>query len=151
MAVAARKSVASLMQKTLDRQAALARTRLKFSEKQIEQILLNYAKTGNIGPYSELVRVLRDYPLNDENFRIILEDCLSCVLIMGQDFKQFVEAVCNVEWASRCEKLVNLFSTFIISLVTAHIYHCPQVMSCLVKVFKGKLATHSGSSSIPGQ
>lgn len=136
MAVAARKSVASLMQKTLDRQAALARTRLKFSEKQIEQILLNYAKTGNIGPYSELVRVLRDYPLNDENFRIILEDCLSCVLIMGQDFKQFVEAVCNVEWASRCEKLVNLFSTFIISLVTAHIYHCPQVMSCLVKVFK---------------
>ncbi|XP_030024249.2 RNA polymerase I-specific transcription initiation factor RRN3 [Manduca sexta] len=136
MAVAAQKSVASLMQKTLDRQAALARMRLKFSKNQIEQILLNYARKGSAGPYGELVKVLRDYPLNDENYRIVFDDCLSCVVVLGRDFKQIVEAVCDVEWASRSEELVGLFSRFVLSLVSAHSYHCQQVMTCLVKLFK---------------
>lgn len=138
MAVAAQKSVASLMRKTLDRQAATARLKFRFKKNQVEQILLSYIRDGNTGPYSELVKVLQDYPLTDDNFRILIEDCTSCVVLLGRELKQFVDVLCNVEWATRSEDLVELYSRFVMSLVTAHTYHCPKVMTCLVKLFKGK-------------
>lgn len=125
------------MQKSLDRQAALSRLKLRFSKNQIEQILMNYARGGSIGPYGELVKVLKEYQLNDDNYRIVFDDCLSCVVVLGRDFKQFVDVVCDIDWANRKEELVELYSKFVINLVTAHTYHCPQVITCLVKLFKG--------------
>lgn len=139
MAVNTQKSIASLMRKTLDRQAAMARMKVNFKKKQIEQILLSYMRDGNSGPYNELLTVLKDVPLNDDNFRILFEDCLSCVVLLGRELKPFVDLLCNIEWASKEEDLVDTYSRFIISLVTAHTYHCPRIMSSLVKLFKGIL------------
>ncbi|XP_049867067.1 RNA polymerase I-specific transcription initiation factor RRN3 [Pectinophora gossypiella] len=136
MAMAAQKSVASLMRKTLDRQAAVARVKFRFKKNQVEQILLTYVRDGNIGPYSELLKVLQDCPLTDANYQILFEDCLSCVVLLGREMKQFVDVLCNVDWAGRSEDLVELFSRFMLSLVTAHTYHCPRVMTCLIKLFK---------------
>uniref|UniRef100_A0A2A4JQC3 RNA polymerase I-specific transcription initiation factor RRN3 n=1 Tax=Heliothis virescens TaxID=7102 RepID=A0A2A4JQC3_HELVI len=132
------KSAASLMQKTLERQAALARTRLRFTKNQIEQILVNYVSNKNTGPYVELVKVLRDYPLNEDNFRIVFDDSLSCVVLLGRELTQFVDVVCSVEWLSRTEELVGLYRMFVLNLVTAHTYHCPLVMLRLVTLFKGE-------------
>lgn len=139
MAVAARKSVASLMQKTLDRQAAVARMKFRFKKNQVEQIMLSYIRDRKVGPYSELLKVLQDCPLTDENYQILMEDCLSCVILLGRDLKQFVEVLCNVVWVDRSEELVDIYSRFVLSLVTAHTYHCPKVLASLVKLFKGEL------------
>ncbi|CAH0748486.1 unnamed protein product [Diatraea saccharalis] len=136
MAVAAQKSVASLMRKTLERKAAVARVKFRFKTNQVEQILLSYINDKNLGPYSELLKVLQDFPLNDDNYRILFEDSLSCVVLLGREFKQFIELVCSVEWMNRSEELVELFSRFVLNLVTAHNYHCPTVMTCLMKHFK---------------
>ncbi|XP_046964501.1 RNA polymerase I-specific transcription initiation factor RRN3 [Vanessa cardui] len=136
MAVATQKNVASLIRKTLDRQAAVARTKLSFKKNQIERILLSYIRDDNSGPYNELINILREYPLNDDNFRILFEDCLSCVVLLGRDLKAFVDALYCVEWAHRDESLVEIYSRFVLSLVTAHTYHCPRLMASLVKLFK---------------
>ncbi|XP_068629523.1 RNA polymerase I-specific transcription initiation factor RRN3 [Battus philenor] len=136
MAVATQKSIASLMQKTLDRKSAQARMNLRFKKGQIEQILLSYVRNGNLGPYSELVKVLQEFPLNDENYKILLEDCLACVVLLGRDLKHFVDVMSNVEWAARSEEFVEMYSRFALNLVTAHTYHCPRVMANLVKLFK---------------
>lgn len=139
MAVTTSKSVASLMQKTLDRQVALARMRLRFTKKQIEQILVNYVTNNVSAPYLELVKVLRDYPLNDDNFRIVFNDSLSCVVLLGRELDKYVDVVCNIDWVNRSEELSQLFKRFVLDLVTAHTYHCPKVMTRLVTLFKGKL------------
>ncbi|XP_050345379.1 RNA polymerase I-specific transcription initiation factor RRN3 [Nymphalis io] len=136
MAVATQKNVASLIRKTLDRQAAVARTKFSFKKNQIERILLSYIRDDNAGPYNELINILKDYPLNDDNFRILFEDCLSCVVLLGRELKTFVDALYCVEWANRDESLVEIYSRFVLSLVTAHTYHCPQLMTSLVKLFK---------------
>lgn len=138
MALTTQKSAASLVQRTLNRQAAVTRLKFKFNKNQVEQILISYVRNGNSGPYTELLKVLHDYPLNDENYRILFEDSLSCVLLLGRDLSQYVELVCSVEWANRSEELVELFSEFVLSLVTAHSYHCSRVITCLMKCFKGK-------------
>lgn len=137
MAVATEKSVASLMRKTLDRQTAITRMKVRFKKNQIEQILLSYNRDGNAGPYGELLKVLQECPINDNNYKILLEDCLSSVVLLGREMKQFVDIVCNVEWATRSEELVELFSMFVLNLVTAHTYHCTRVMTSLVQLFKG--------------
>ncbi|CAH0701597.1 unnamed protein product [Spodoptera exigua] len=132
------KSVAaSLMQKTLERQAALARMRLRFTKNQVEQILVNCVRNNNTGPYLELVKVLREYPLNEDNFRIVFDDSLSCVVLLGREMTQYVDVVCNIEWLDRSEELVELYRKFVLNLVTAHTYHCPIVMMRLVTLFKG--------------
>ncbi|KAJ0180729.1 hypothetical protein K1T71_004133 [Dendrolimus kikuchii] len=136
MAVTAHKTVASLMQKTLNRQAANARFKLKFSKGQIENILLNFARNSSSGPYNELVKVLKEYNLNDDNYRIVFDECWSCVVVLGRDFNQFVDAVCEIDWVGRDPELVDLYSRFVLSLVTAHSYHCPRVMTSLVKLLK---------------
>ncbi|XP_059056989.1 RNA polymerase I-specific transcription initiation factor RRN3 [Achroia grisella] len=136
MAVAAQKSVTSLMQKTLNRQAAMARLKFKFNKNQVEHILLSYIQSRNVGSYTELLKVLQEYQLNDDNFRILIEDSLSCVVLLGRECSQFVELVCGVEWAMRNEELVEMFNKFVTSLVTAHIYHCPKVMNAFMKMFK---------------
>lgn len=146
MAVAAQKAVSSLMRKTLERKAAEARVKFRFNEKQVEKILLNYVKNKDSGPYNELLKVIKDFKLNDENYKILLEDSLSCVVLLGRDVKQFIELTCSVEWASRSEDLVELFSKFVLSLVTAHTYHCPSIMTCLTKLFKGKCCSLSCES-----
>lgn len=136
------KSVASLMQKTLERQAAVARMRLRFTKNQLEQILVDYAKNKNAGPYLDLVKVLQDYPLNEDNFRIVFDDSLSCVVLLGRELTQFVDVVCNIEWLSRSEELVALYKTFVLNIVTAHTYHCPLVMRRLISLFKGNFKAH---------
>lgn len=138
MAVASHKTVASLMRKTIDRQASVKRMKISFKKNQIEQILLSYINDGNCGPYNELIKVLKECPMNDENFRILFEDCLSLVVLLGRDLKPFLDALYCVEWASRDESLVEIFSRFVLGLVTAHTYHCPKLMSSLVKLFKSK-------------
>ncbi|KAJ8722451.1 hypothetical protein PYW07_003631 [Mythimna separata] len=132
------KSVASLMQKTIERQAALARMRLRFTKSQVEQILVNYVSNKSTGPYHELVKVLKEYPLNEDNFRIVFNDSLTCVVLLGRELTQFVDVVCNIEWLSRSEELVELYRRFVLDLVTAHTYHCPLVMMRLVTLFKGE-------------
>ncbi|XP_075969904.1 RNA polymerase I-specific transcription initiation factor RRN3 homolog Tif-IA [Anticarsia gemmatalis] len=138
MAVTTPKSVASLMQKTLERQAAVARMRLRFTKNQVEQILVNYVTKNISGPYFELVKVLRDYPLNDDNFRIVFDDSLSCVVLLGRELDKYVDVVCNIEWVSRSEELADLYKKFVLDLVTAHTYHCPKVMMRLVTLFKAE-------------
>ncbi|KAJ2952865.1 hypothetical protein O0L34_g7230 [Tuta absoluta] len=138
MAVTAEKSVASLMRRTLDRQTAMARMKFRFKKNQVEQILLSYVRDGNARPYNELVKVLQDCPLTDENYKILFEDCLSCVVLLGRELQQLVDVLCNVEWATRSEDLVELYGRFMLGLVTAHTYHCPRVMTSLVKLFKGE-------------
>lgn len=132
------KSVASLMQKTIERQAALARMRLRFTKNQVEQILVNYVSNKSTGPYHELVKVLKEYPLNEDNFRIVFDESLSCVVLLGRELTQFVDVVCNIEWLSRSEELVGLYRRFVLDLVTAHTYHCPLVMMRLVTLFRGE-------------
>lgn len=137
MAVAAQKSVASLMRKTLDRQAAVARIKFRFKERQVENIIVNYIENKKYGPYGELLKVLQDYSLTDENYKILIEDCLSCVVLLGRDMKQFVDILCNVQWENRGPEQVELYSRFLLSLVTAHTYHSPVVLLNLVKKFRG--------------
>lgn len=143
MAVASPKSVTSLMQRTLERQAAVARMKLRFNKNQVKGILLNYVAKDASGPYLELVKVLRDYPLNDDNFRIVFDESLSCVVLLGRDLEKYIDVVCSIEWVSRSEELVNLYKNFVLDLVTAHTYHCARVMMRLVSTFKGKLSFYN--------
>ncbi|XP_063378500.1 RNA polymerase I-specific transcription initiation factor RRN3 [Cydia fagiglandana] len=136
MAVAAQKSIASLMRKTLDRQEATARINFRFKERQVEKIILRVVKDRNSVPYNELIKVLREYPLNDDNYKILIEDCLTCVMLLGREFKQFLALVCKVDWSGRSEECVELFGRFILNLVTAHTYHCPMVLANLITQFK---------------
>ncbi|CAH2257992.1 jg25256 [Pararge aegeria aegeria] len=136
MAVTAQKTVASLMQKTLDRQAAIARLKISFKKNQIEKVLLSYIRDGNSAPYNELLNILRDNSLNDSNFRILFEDCLRCVVLLGRELKPFVDVLCSIEWASREEDLVDIYSRFLINLVTAHTYHSTRILGALVKLFR---------------
>ncbi|CAG9114843.1 unnamed protein product [Plutella xylostella] len=135
MAVAAQKSIASLMQKTLDRQANVARMKFRFKENQVQNILLTYI-TNNTGPYNDLIEILKTYPLSDENFKLLIEDCISCVVLLGRELKLFVSAVCAVEWTDKSPENIELYSRFLIDLVTAHAYHSPHVMDSLVKLFR---------------
>lgn len=139
MALVTQKSVASLMRKTLDRQTAQARMKLRLKKGQVEQILLGYVRDGNSGPYNELIKILEEFPLNDDNYEALIEDCLASVVILGRELKQFVDVLCGIEWASRNVTLVEAYSRFVLNLVTAHTYHCPKVMANLVKLFKGKV------------
>ncbi|XP_014370833.1 RNA polymerase I-specific transcription initiation factor RRN3 [Papilio machaon] len=136
MEMITQKNVAALMRKTLDRQNAQARMKLSFKKGQIEQVLVNYTRNSNVGPYHDLVKVLEEYPINDDNYQVLLEDCLACVVLLGRELKHFVDVLCNVEWAGRGEKFVEMYSRFVLNLVTAHTYHCPRVMTNLVKLFK---------------
>lgn len=138
MEVVGHKSVASLMRKTLDRQAALARLKFSLKTDQVSQVLCNYVKDGNSGSYNELMRLLKDGPLNDNNFQVLLKDSINCVVLLGKDLKQFVDFLCDVEWISRNKELVELYKILLLNLVTAHAYHCPKIMNSLMKLFKGK-------------
>lgn len=139
MEMITRKNVAALMRKTLDRQNAQARMKLSFKKGQIEQVLVNYTRNSNVGPYHDLVKVLEEFPINDDNYQVLLEDCLASVVLLGRELKHFVDVLCNVEWAGRGEKFVEMYSRFVLNLVTAHTYHCPRVMTNLVKLFKGMI------------
>ncbi|XP_050678758.1 RNA polymerase I-specific transcription initiation factor RRN3 [Leptidea sinapis] len=136
MAVTAQKSVAALMRKTLDRQAAVTRMKVCFKSKQIERILVNFIKDGNSVSYNELLKILNDGQLSDSNFKVLFEDCLSCVIYMERELKSFIQVLCNIEWVTRDQEIVDVFGTFIVSLLTAHTYHCPRVMTELVKLFR---------------
>ncbi|CAG4912517.1 unnamed protein product [Colias eurytheme] len=139
MAVAARKSAASLMRKTLDRQAALTLTNLSFKKNQIRNVIIDYIQNGKTGPFNEVFQILKDgQNMSDNNFRVLFEDCLSCIVYLERDFKLFIDILCNIEWANRDPELVEVFTRFILSLVTAHTYHCPRVMTSLVKLFKAE-------------
>lgn len=138
MALVARKSIAAqLLQKSLDRQTALAHARLKLKPKQVESAIVAQVEHTNVVQYNELIKILREYPLNDDNFKCVVDDCLSCVVLLGRNLVPFVNAVLMLDWAHRDDTLMNLYSTFLIGLVTAHTYHCPSVMRCLVKLFQG--------------
>ncbi|RVE43242.1 hypothetical protein evm_012122 [Chilo suppressalis] len=63
-------------------------------------------------------------------------EILQCVVLLGRQFEQYIELLCSVEWASRSEELVELFTKFVLNLVTAHNYHCQIVLTCLIKSFK---------------
>ncbi|XP_041977238.1 RNA polymerase I-specific transcription initiation factor RRN3 [Aricia agestis] len=136
MAVLAQKSVASLMRKTLDRQAANARMKFVLKPKQVEQILTSYVRDRNSGPYFELLKVLKDFPLNDDNFRKLIDDSLNCVVLLEKEMKPYVEAMCNIQWINRNQDLVDLYKRFLLNLVTAHTYHCPRILSNLIKLFR---------------
>ncbi|KAL4707410.1 hypothetical protein ACJJTC_008595 [Scirpophaga incertulas] len=136
MAVATQKSASSLMQKTMQRQQTVTRVKYKLNEKQVEKILLCYIKDGNTEPYKELLKVLQNCQLNDDNYRIVMEDSLSCVVLLGVEMNQYIDIICNINWANRNSEFVMLFSNFVINLVTAHTYHCPKVMTSLIKLFK---------------
>lgn len=138
MAVAAHTNVAvALMQKTIERQQQLARIKLKIAPKQVETVIVNNVQNGINAPYVELLKVLRNYSLNDSNFKNVIEDCLNCVVLLGKSVKPFVDAVCDLDWSCRNEELVELYGRFLLNLVTAHTYHCAKVLTCLVKAFKG--------------
>lgn len=140
MAVVARKSLAAqLLQKSLERQTALAHAKLKLKPKQVENAIVAQVNHNNVVQYNELIKILREYPLNDSNFKCVADDCLSCVVLLGRNFVPFVNAVLTLDWVHRDEELVKLYSTFLIDLVTAHTYHCPSVMRCLVKLFQGNV------------
>lgn len=125
------------MQKTIERQQQLARIKFRISPKQVETVIVNNVQRGINAPYAELLNVLRNYFLNDDNFRNVIEDCLNCVVLLGKNLKPFVDAVCDLDWYSRSEDLLELYSRFLLNLVTAHTYHCPKVLANLVKAFKG--------------
>ncbi|CAK1545141.1 unnamed protein product [Leptosia nina] len=124
------------MRKTLDRQAAVSRMKVSFKKKQIEQVIVDYANDGKYGPYNELLNLLKDKQISDRNFKILFEDCLSCVVYFKNDWKLFVELLCGIEWINRGPELVDVYSKFIINLVVTHTYHCQKVMTALVNLFK---------------
>ncbi|XP_047512412.1 RNA polymerase I-specific transcription initiation factor RRN3 [Pieris napi] len=136
MAVAARKSAEFLMRKTLDRQAALTRMKVSFKKKQINQVIVDYVNDGKYGPYNELINILKDKQISDGNFLVLFEDCLSCTVYFEKDWKMFIDLLCDIQWVNRDPELVKVYSKFIVSLVTAHTYHCPKVMTTLVNLFK---------------
>lgn len=136
MALATHNNVASLMQKALDRQTALVRSKFKLKESQVQQIITKFVEENNGAPYAELLKILRDCQLNDDNFTIIFADCTSCIGILGREFNSLIEIICSIEWTHREANLRELYKTFILNLVTAHIYHAPVVISCIVKQFK---------------
>lgn len=137
MALATQTNVATLMRKAIDRQTALNRSKFKLKQNQVHQIILALVRDKNSGPYTELLKVLRDCPISDENFKILFDDCTACVVLLGRELKPLVEVVCNVDWTSRDQMYVELYMRFLINLVTAHTYHSPLVMMNLVKQFKG--------------
>lgn len=138
MAMVARKSLAAqLLQKSLERQTAIAHAKLKLKPKQVENALVAEVEHNNVVQYNELIKILREYPLNDDNFKCVVDDCLSCVVLLGRNFVPFVNAVLSLEWLHRDDTLAKLYSTFLIDLVTAHIYHCPSVIRSLLKLFQG--------------
>jgi hypothetical protein len=140
MAVEAQKSMVSVLRKTLERQAVVARVKFKLNPNQVEQILMSYINNRNTPPYNELLKVLKDYPLSDENIKVLFEDSLACVVHLGGKMKQYVEVVCSIDWANHSEESVALYSKFVLSLVTAHTYHCPMVLRILMKKFKGNFS-----------
>lgn len=131
-------NVSSLMQKTLNRSATVARMKFKLKPHQVQNILLSYLRE-NQGPCNDLIEILKTYPLNDENFKYLFEDCILCVVLLGRDMKKFITTVCNVEWINKSEENIELFSKFIVDLVTAHSYHAHLVMGSLINRFKGNV------------
>lgn len=139
MAVTAQKTVASLMQRTLDRQSTVARMKFKLKEQQVQNILHTYL-SNNTGPYNDLMEILKLYPLSEHNFKVVFEDCIACVVLLGREFKPFISVICDVEWTDKSEENVALYSMFLLDLVTTHTYHSPLVLASLVKRFKGNYA-----------
>lgn len=139
MAITAQKSVASLMQRSIDRRASLGRMKFKLKENQVRKILHTYLD-NNVAPYNDLIEILNLCPLSDGNFKVLFEDCIACVVLLDRDFKPFVSVLCDVEWTNKSDENVALFSTFLLDLVTTHTYHSPLVMASLVKLFRGKLS-----------
>lgn len=138
MALVARKSIAAqLLQKSIERQTAIAHAKLKLKPKQVESAIVAHVEHNNVVQYNELIKILREYPLNDDNFKCVVDDCLSCVVLLGRNLIPFVNVVLSLDWVHRDDTLVELYATFLIGLVTAHTYHCPSVMKCLVKLFQG--------------
>lgn len=133
-----RKSLAAqLLQKSLERQTAIAHAKLKIKPKQVENAIVAQVNHSNVSQYNELIKILREYPLNDDNFKCVVDDCLSCVVLLGRNFDPFVNTVLMLDWLHRDDALVNLYSSFLVGLVTAHTYHSPSVMRCLLKLFQG--------------
>lgn len=129
-------NVAALMQKAIDRQAALARARFKLEPKQIQQIVLNYLQKNNLKQYEELVSAIRNWPISDDNLTVLLEDSINSVFLFSIETHSLVECVCNINWINKRPEFVDLYSQWILDLLTAHIYHAPTVMASLLKQFK---------------
>lgn len=137
MAATAHSNIAALMRKSLDRQSIISHTKFKLKQNQVKQILLHLVRDHVSGPYTELLKILRNCPVNDDSFIILFDDCTSSVVLLGKELKALVEVICDIDWTSREMRLVELYKRFILNLVTAHTYHSPLVMRCLVKQFKG--------------
>lgn len=105
---------------------------LSIQQDVVKSTLHEYIKNKNVKLFEQLVRTLRDRTLNDTEAELILTECSLCVSLMGRDVKLLIEVLFTIDWYSRSPRIVELFSKWVLDLLTAHVYHTPMAIGLLL-------------------
>lgn len=107
---------------------------LPHSEK-LKSILQSYNNRVNQREYGNLICMIRDAELTDTEVSSLLREASDCVALLNQDFKLFVEVILNIKWINRSESVIKQYKTFLVNLLSAHVYHDKAVLDMLVSNF----------------
>lgn len=113
--------------------------KLPHSEK-VRSILQGYTTKVNRRDYENLIVMIRDADLSDREVSSLLKEASDCVALLNKELKLFVEVILNIKWTNRSESVVKQYQSFLVDLLSAHVYHDSLVMDMLVSNFlPGKL------------
>lgn len=107
---------------------------LPHSEK-VRSILQGYMSKVNQRDYENLICMIRDADLSDNEVSSLLREASDCVALLNEDLKLFVEVILNIKWTNRSKNVVKQYQSFLVNLLSAHVYHDKAVMDMLVSNF----------------
>lgn len=129
-----RTSHVALIRNSIANRNSFIDTAVKIKENVVKSALNELLNEGNGKAYEDLVRTLRDRPLTDKNAVILLNDCSLCVGAMGRESRLLVEVLFTLNWNTMSEIVIELFSKWVLDLLTAQIYHAPMAIGSLLKL-----------------
>lgn len=113
--------------------------KLPHSDK-VRSILQGYTTKVNQKDYENLICLIRDANLSDKEVSSLLKEASDCVALLNRDLRLFVEVILNVKWTNRETSVVKQYQSFLVNLLSAHVYHDKAVLDMLVSNFlPGKL------------
>lgn len=102
---------------------------------KVRSILQEYTTKVNQKDYENLICMIRDANLSDKEVSSLLKEASDCVALLSRELKLFVEVILSIKWTDRDETVVKQYQSFLVNLLSAHVYHDKAVLDMLVSNF----------------
>lgn len=103
--------------------------------KKVRAILEDYKERSSVKEFENLVVLIRDSELLDSDISSLLKEATNCISLLTQEVRLFVEAILSINWLDRDRRVIRKYQSFIVNLLSAHIYHADLVIVKLVSLF----------------